>query len=58
MKTKIRFFKILNEFSLENNIFFNDLFRQHLDIDNRNKLLPILSSIVNNEPNLQNPKLY
>ena len=62
VKTKLDFSKILNEFSLENNIFFNEIYLDNTFGygDNRNKLLPIiLSSIVNNEPNpVQNPKNY
>ena len=62
VKTKLEFSKILNEFSLENKIFFKEIYLENTFGygDNRNKLLPIiLSSIVNNEPNpLQNPKNY
>tara|TARA_Y100001935_G_C17305220_1_gene511896 strand:+ start:2713 stop:3549 length:837 start_codon:yes stop_codon:yes gene_type:complete len=62
VKTKLDFSEILNEFSLENNIFFNEIYLDNTFGfgDNRNKILPIiLSSIVNNEPNpVQNPKNY
>ena len=62
VKTKVEFSNILNDFSIENNISFKEIYLDNTfgPGDNRNKLLPIIvSSIVNNLPNpVENPEKF